>query len=367
MRKFVGVAAAILVAAFEAGCGSSEPGLLTGPYPGVSVMPRLNVGYALPAGPYVSRRAVLPVSRPAMVPVDPYVPRRVLFPAGPNVSRRALFPVDPFVLGRATPRLADTAVFPESGLVRFIRGGGVASLVGLQPLVRVPPFWRGRARMSRQRSHVPVASTRPRRSRSAPVRHDIATLKPGSQVALRRRPGGPPMGILSSVTPFGSRQTLGVLARRRHWLKVDAAGLPDGRFAWVRAAQVRLTRTPWAVVISRVRRRLTVLEGRRAVRSFPVGIGSATSPTPLGRFSVTDELPGPRYSPVYGCCILALSGTQGHLPAGYGGGNRLAIHGTNLPQAIGGTDSLGCIYTADGDLRYLTRRLPLGTPVTIVR
>jgi lipoprotein-anchoring transpeptidase ErfK/SrfK len=175
------------------------------------------------------------------------------------------------------------------------------------------------------------------------------------------------LGVLSSSTPFGSRQTLGVFARRRRWLKVDAPVLPDGHFAWIRAAQVRITRTPWAVRISRARRRLTVLDGRRAVRSFPVGIGSPSSPTPLGHFSVTDELPGPRYSPVYGCCILALSGTQPHLPAGYGGGDRLAIHGTNVPQAIGGTDSLGCIYTGDGDLRYLSRRLPLGTPVTIVR
>jgi lipoprotein-anchoring transpeptidase ErfK/SrfK len=175
------------------------------------------------------------------------------------------------------------------------------------------------------------------------------------------------MGVLSSLTPFGSRQTLGVVARRRRWLKVNAAVLPDGRFAWIRAAHVRITRTRWAVRISRVRRRLTVLDGSRAVRSFPVGIGSATSPTPLGRFTVTDELPGSRYSPVYGCCILALSGTQSHLPTGYRGGDRLAIHGTNVPRAIGGTDSLGCIYTGDGDLRYLVRRLPLGTPVTIVR
>jgi lipoprotein-anchoring transpeptidase ErfK/SrfK len=175
------------------------------------------------------------------------------------------------------------------------------------------------------------------------------------------------MGVVSSLTPFGSRQTLGVLARRSRWLKVNAAGLPDGHFAWIRAAQVRITGTRWAVRISRSRRRLTVLDGSRAVRSFRVGVGSATSPTPLGRFSVTDELPGSRYSPVYGCCILALSGTQSHLPAGYHGGDRLAIHGTNLPSAIGGTDSLGCIYTGDGELRYLSRRLPLGTPVTIVR
>lgn len=174
------------------------------------------------------------------------------------------------------------------------------------------------------------------------------------------------MSVVPSRTPFGSRQTFGVLARHGSWLKVASAALPDGQFAWARATQVRTTRTHWAVLISRSRRRLTVLDAGRPVRSFLVGVGSPTSPTPLGRFSITDKLPGSRYSAMYGCCVLALSGTQPHLPAGYQGGNRLAIHGTDLPSAIGGTDSLGCVYTSDPGLRYMTRRLPLGTPVTIV-
>ena len=92
-----------------------------------------------------------------------------------------------------------------------------------------------------------------------------------------------------------------------------------------------------------------------------VGVGRPGSPTPTGRFAVTDKLGGASYSASYGCCIIALSATQPNLPAGWPGGNRIAIHG----GPTGGAVSAGCIHAADGDLRYLMRLVPLGTPVAI--
>jgi lipoprotein-anchoring transpeptidase ErfK/SrfK len=96
-----------------------------------------------------------------------------------------------------------------------------------------------------------------------------------------------------------------------------------------------------------------------------VGIGRPGSPTPTGRFAVTDKLSGAPYGTVYGCCILALSAHQPNLPAGWKGGDRMAIHGTSDPASIGAPSSAGCLRAGDGDLRYLMRRLPLGTPVFI--
>ena len=101
--------------------------------------------------------------------------------------------------------------------------------------------------------------------------------------------------------------------------------------------------------------------GSHVLRRLVVGVGRAGSPTPTGRFSVTDKLAGSAYSAVYGCCILALSATQPNLPAGWSGGNRIAIHG----GPTGGAVSAGCIHAAESDLRYLMRVLPLGAPVTI--
>jgi lipoprotein-anchoring transpeptidase ErfK/SrfK len=80
---------------------------------------------------------------------------------------------------------------------------------------------------------------------------------------------------------------------------------------------------------------------------------------------VTDKLRGSAYSAAYGCCILALSAIQPNLPAGWSGGNRIAIHGTLSAGDFGRAVSAGCVHARDTDLRYLMRGVPLGTPVVI--
>ena len=96
-----------------------------------------------------------------------------------------------------------------------------------------------------------------------------------------------------------------------------------------------------------------------------VAVGAAAHPTPTGRFGVTDKLPGRRFGSVYGCCILAISAIQEKLPANWPGGNRIALHGTNLPSSIGNPVSTGCVRVGERPLRRMMRRVPLGTPVII--
>jgi lipoprotein-anchoring transpeptidase ErfK/SrfK len=97
------------------------------------------------------------------------------------------------------------------------------------------------------------------------------------------------------------------------------------------------------------------------VRTIRVGTGAAATPTPTGRFAVTDKLDGAAYSPVYGCCILAISAHQTHLPSGWTGGDRIAIHGGPTAGAV----STGCLHADTSDLRYLMRVVPLGALVVI--
>jgi hypothetical protein len=79
---------------------------------------------------------------------------------------------------------------------------------------------------------------------------------------------------------------------------------------------------------------------------------------------VTDKLPGARYPGAYGCCILALSGRQARLPAGWRGGDRLAIHGTDGRSAAS-VGSAGCVVVDAEPLQRLMRTVPLGTIVTV--
>jgi lipoprotein-anchoring transpeptidase ErfK/SrfK len=67
----------------------------------------------------------------------------------------------------------------------------------------------------------------------------------------------------------------------------------------------------------------------------------------------------------YGCCIIPLSARQPNLPAGWAGGDRIAIHGTTRPETIGQAASNGCLRASDADLRVLMRDVPIGAPVFI--
>ncbi len=140
--------------------------------------------------------------------------------------------------------------------------------------------------------------------------------------------------------------------------------LPDGELGWVRFDDAKLDRywTRYSLSVLTARRQMVLRYGRRVLRRFTVTVGTAASATPDGRFSVTDALDFGN-SPDYGCCALALSGHQDHLPVGWLGGDRIAIHGT--PGPVGEAASHGCIRATDATMRALFRRVPLGTPVFV--
>jgi L,D-transpeptidase catalytic domain len=201
-----------------------------------------------------------------------------------------------------------------------------------------------------------------------PVGQLIAEVRPGRSLALHSRPFGPVVARVGSTTPFGSPRALGVVATRRgRWLAVTEPGVGDNRSVWLDAGAggLRYERTSLELVVDLSSRALLVRRGSAVIRRASIGVGRAGSPTPTGHFAVTDKLDGTSYSAAYGCCILALSATQPNLPAGWNGGNRVAIHGTPSPSDFGRAVSAGCVHASDADLRYLMRTLPLGTPVVI--
>ena len=189
----------------------------------------------------------------------------------------------------------------------------------------------------------------------------------GGQIVVRARPRGPVVARLGTRTEFGSPTTLLVAERRGRWLGVVTTHVSNGWLGWVdsRAGALATSRTRIRLTIDLSARRLVVRRGDRVLRRITVGIGRPSSPTPIGRFAVTDKLPGSRYGPYYGCCILALSAHQPNLPPGWPGGDRIAVHGTDDRGSIGAAVSAGCPRARDADLRYLMRVAPLGAPVTV--
>jgi lipoprotein-anchoring transpeptidase ErfK/SrfK len=168
-------------------------------------------------------------------------------------------------------------------------------------------------------------------------------------------------------TEFGSDTILPVVRQRGPWLGVISAELPNGRIGWISTNTALVPyRTRWSVVASLSRREIVVRRSGRVVERFRVAIGSPSTPTPTGRFAVTDKLLTEDPRSVYGCCILALSAHQPLTPQGWGGGDRVAIHATNLPETIGTAASLGCLRGPADEIRRLVHTVPLGTVVTIL-
>ena len=217
----------------------------------------------------------------------------------------------------------------------------------------------GAARPARTMRSIPTLVARPSSLDIARVRRETT---------LYTSPGGRVVARLSTKTVFDGPQMLAVVGRRRGWVSVLHNALPNGRAGWIPRQDARITTTPWRLRVDRSDRIAALLRGTRVVERFRVGIGSPGSPTPVGRFAITDRMVtrGGAAS-AYGCCILALSGRQPSLPAGWMGGDRLALHGTPGDREIGAASTAGCLTARASVLRRLLKRLPVGTRVDVRR
>jgi hypothetical protein len=194
---------------------------------------------------------------------------------------------------------------------------------------------------------------------------EIVRIREGARVDLESAPGGPVVARLGDQTEFGSPASFSVVETKPGWLGITTPELPDGELGWIARDPTRVAVywTRYSLHADLAGRSLELRYGHKVVGRWSVTVGGPGTETPSGRYGVTDGVAF-HESPYYGCCALALSGHQDHaLPAGWIGGNRLAIHGT--PGSVGGAESLGCIRATDETMRFLFARVPLGTPVFV--
>ncbi len=199
-------------------------------------------------------------------------------------------------------------------------------------------------------------------------KRDLPFAHVGAQIerrtALHAAPDGKEVARVGTKSRWGGPAILAVVERRGPWVGVLHHAMPNGKPGWIRAEDAKLVREPWSIEVDLSARRALVRLHGKAIDRFDVAVGRPESPTPTGRFGVTDRLTTEPGSP-YGCCILALSGTQPNVPDGWPGGNRIAIHGTPNERSVGQPASAGCLRVRDADIRKLMKRIPVGARVEI--
>jgi hypothetical protein len=200
-----------------------------------------------------------------------------------------------------------------------------------------------------------------------PVPELLVRVPVSMTVHARPDAGARAIGVLPSGSKYyhvGLWAWVETTARHGRWGRVSIPYTWPHRDGWIPLHGLRRSKTFVEVHIDLSKHWVSVTKFGKPLYGIRAGVGASYSPTPPGRYFVTDRIPFYAGS-VLGTFAFGISGIQPHLPAGWSGGNQLAIHGTNEPWTIGENASAGCVHVTEHALHELEPILRLGTPVII--
>ncbi len=119
------------------------------------------------------------------------------------------------------------------------------------------------------------------------------------------------------------------------------------------------------IFINTASRLLMLYDGDVKIGVFPLGLGKVSTPTPTGYYKILEKIVNPIWTDPDSDLSIE-SGPDN--PLGYRWmqiqGN-YGIHGTNVPESIGGYVSHGCIRMREEDVEKVFDAVEVGTPVEI--
>jgi hypothetical protein len=192
---------------------------------------------------------------------------------------------------------------------------------------------------------------------------------PAGGVVARRNPwsSASSVGRVASVSKYyGVPIVLWVeeINAKGTWGRVELPYVWPRVEGWIPLAGLARETTFVHVDVDLSEHRVRVYKRDDLLYSVAGATGTSSSPTPPGGYVVTDRVPFPSGGAL-GTFAFGISGIQPRLPAGWSGGNQLAIHGTNAPSSIGTSASAGCVRVSEWSLDRFKPLLRLGTPVLI--
>jgi lipoprotein-anchoring transpeptidase ErfK/SrfK len=190
--------------------------------------------------------------------------------------------------------------------------------------------------------------------------HKVYPYPDGGRV-IRTLPARTPLTHAPTTTPImATAQANGV-----EWVRVDLPGRPNSSTGWISTNGVRLSSTPYRIVVDRAARTATLYRTGKLDRRFSVIVGKPSTPTPAGSFYVEETLNVG--SGVAGPFVLATSARSDVYQDFDGGPGQIGLHGRNgLTGAIGTAASHGCVRFADADISWLVEVAHVGAGVPII-
>lgn len=189
-------------------------------------------------------------------------------------------------------------------------------------------------------------------------------LRPEKKTALYDAPGGRPRAYLPPSIS-GLPVVVPIVARDRGWaaVLVPAANRMIG---WVPQAGWDPEPLRDQLVVSLAERRLTWLREGREQKRWTVAIGTARTPTPLGRTFVMGRTgtSGPVYAGLDALVLGSVPEKPEKLAASLQGAHT-GIHAWTNKSVFGRSVSNGCVRTPPAGMRELLAQVDPGTPVVV--
>jgi hypothetical protein len=188
------------------------------------------------------------------------------------------------------------------------------------------------------------------------------------KTTVRIKPNGPTDGVILAAARSGGPSGFLVLKTRevegQEWLALRIGERPNDRVGWVPAFRVEVIEARNRLLVSVVKRTMTLFLNGKAAWKTRVIVGKPSTPTPRGLFAVHDFY---RVKDDLRPWVVETTAHSEVLMTFLGGPARVALHGRHgaLRAPWGTAVSNGCIRTPDWALRSIRKNLPPGSPIEI--
>ena len=185
----------------------------------------------------------------------------------------------------------------------------------------------------------------------------------GATVTVHDAADGVATATLRNPQPSGAPLTFLVEEDRGAWIQVHLSARPNGSTGWIRAHELTLQRLDYSLQVSTAENTVSLYRNAELVSTFVAATGTGGTPTPVGRFYLTELLAPTNQG--YGPYAFGVSAFSDAVTSFGGGPGQIGLHGTDDTASIGTAASHGCIRLSNEDITTLAGILPLGTPITI--